>query len=112
MNNADRQSPSPQSRKLLWATFWFVFLSTPMFAFFTPEFADHIAVLRSLTYHQLLLIFAGTLTSGGFLCGFLYAKISGVADAEFLGYGMKCGFFLTAIYFVLVLLVNGLVSHS
>jgi hypothetical protein len=97
----DSTTPEPRRlgrRKLLWWTFWFVFLTTPVLACFSASLLDnHIPRDWTLT-STLSSILAGAGTSG-FILSRLITKDGNIID--FIGLGVAFGTLLTAAYFVI-----------
>jgi hypothetical protein len=85
-------------RKLLWWTFWFVFLTTPVLACFSA------ALLENLIPGQwMLTCFLGSILAGAGISGFILSKLI-TKDAHFIdliGLGPAIGTLLTAAYLVI-----------
>ena len=106
----DLVPPPARRRKLLLAAFWFVFLTTPIFAVLSTRLSYKFSLLHFLgPIAQIIAPFAGTLVSGGMVCGTVYARLVSESDDGFFLRALRCGLFLSVAYFVIISFILALI---
>lgn len=102
----DLVPPPARRRKLLLAAFWFVFLTTPIFAVLSTWLSVKFSLLYFLDpIKQILISFGGTLVSGGMVSGIIYARLVSESNDDFLLRAFRCGCFLSLVYFVIIIFI-------
>jgi hypothetical protein len=87
-------------RKLLWGTFWFVFLSTPVFGILLPDAMSRLPFLNLLP-EPTYLSCVGSIVGGAFLAGFLLSRLTSQSTEQFVRRGIGFGLALTTVYAII-----------
>jgi hypothetical protein len=95
----------PRRRKLLWGTFGFVFLGTPVFLLLAAEIFDRISIAFSPRFAPLWLFSAlGGIVAAGSVAGFLFARLT-TRGPGFLRDVIAFGFIFTLLIGVITTLL-------
>jgi len=96
----------PRRRKLLWITFGFVLLGTPVFLLLAAEIVDRISFSFSLRFAPIWLCSAlGGIVAAGSVAGFLFARLT-TRGPGFLRDVIAFGFIFTLLIGVITTLVG------